>query len=78
MIKIKTSLTCLLMSLLFTSCMLNCNKNFIGKYYKQKEGVINYLEIKRNGDFLHYYSEGETVLTHEGKWEKNKEGHFRL
>jgi hypothetical protein len=62
-----------------TSCS-SCfsEKEFIGKYYSQKKGIENYVEIKKNGKFTHFYSKGELTLKHSGTWEKNKKGYCYL
>ena len=34
----------------------SCDKEITGKYYcNREEGAINYLELKNNGTYHHYY-----------------------
>lgn len=66
----------LLFSLFLKSCFLNnCPDQIkIGKYYsRQDTTVVNYLELKPNGSFVHYYKEGKKELKHSGKWKRSKD-----
>ncbi|WP_298782641.1 hypothetical protein [uncultured Polaribacter sp.] len=69
----------ILIFLIFASCSICPSENeFIGKYYSQKEGIENYIEIQKNGNFNHFYSKGELTLKHSGTWEKSKNGYCYL
>jgi len=60
---------------LILGCSTCSNKNLSGKYYKKVDaGTINYIELKINGDFLHYYSNSDTILLHKGRWELDTKG----
>jgi len=69
----------ILTSLTISSCT-SCfsEKEFIGKYYSQEEGIENYVEILKGGKFTHFYSKGKLTLKHSGTWEKNKNGYCGL
>jgi len=61
---------------LILGCSTCNNKNLSGKYYKRFDAdTINYIEIKTNGIFLHYYSNSDTILQHQGRWEIDKKGY---
>lgn len=75
----KSFLYLILVFLTFTSCSICPSENeFIGKYYSQKEGIENYIEIKKNGEFNHFYSKGELILKHSGTWKKSENGYCWL
>ena len=75
----KNLLYLILVFLTFISCEICPSENeFIGKYYSQKEGIENYIEIKKNGEFTYFYSKGELILKHFGTWEKSKNGYCSL
>ena len=75
----KSFLYLILVFLTFTSCSICPSENeFIGKYYSQKEGIENYIEIKKNGEFNHFYSKGELILKHSGTWKKSENGYCCL
>jgi hypothetical protein len=68
----------IIFSLTFTGCYCPSESEFIGKYYSQKEGIENYVEIKKNGNFTHFYSKGQLTLKHSGTWGKSKNGYCFL
>lgn len=78
-IKIKWYHIIILTGFIIGGCT-SCNEEkLVGKYYKEtKIGVENYLEIKENGFFLHYFSNNDTILKHEGKWNLNDKGFCQI
>ena len=75
----KSFLYLILVFFTFTSCSICPSENeFIGKYYSQKEGIENYIEIKKNGEFNHFYSKGELILKHSGTCKKSENGYCWL
>ena len=67
--------------LLFQSCLdlRTCSRDLSGKYIcKNNPKAINYLEIKDDGTFLHYYKNGTIVLTDKGTWVKSNDGYCEI
>lgn len=47
----------------------NCDSESKGRYYcYNNEKAINWLDIKKDGTFSHYYKEDTFQLSHHGKW----------
>jgi hypothetical protein len=54
----------------------NCKSNISGKYYcNNDKNAINFIDLKDNGTFLHYYKKGTIELSSEGSWKKNTNGY---
>lgn len=67
--------------LLFQSCLnlRTCSQNLSGKYIcNNNPKAINYIEIKDDGTFLHYYKKNNVVLTDEGTWVKSNNGYCEI
>lgn len=61
----------LLLSLNSCISFRGCNDDIIGKYYVVKKGeFINYLILKEDGNYYHYYKENGIELSSSGKWKK--------
>ncbi|MFI2744350.1 hypothetical protein ACG2LH_16565 [Zhouia sp. PK063] len=76
--RVKLLIFFLLSLVLSQSCLdlSSCNKDLKGKYYcNREEGSINYLELKQNGKYYHYYKNGKVELFNEGYWQKSKDGY---
>ena len=70
----KNFIIVLISILLFQSCfnLRTCSQNLSGKYIcNNNPKAINYLELKDDGTFLHYYKVDNIVLTDKGTWVKS-------
>ena len=57
----------------------SCDKDLSGKYYcNHDENSINYLELKKNGTFYHYYKNENVELSNEGSWKKSNDGYCKI
>ena len=53
-----------------------CNKDIIGKYSCNNiDDAENYLEIKKDGTFYHYFKKDTVMLDNMGVWEWTKKGY---
>jgi hypothetical protein len=67
--------------LLFQSCLdlRTFSQDLSGKYIcKNNSKAVNYLEIKDDGTFLHYFKKGNVVLTDKGTWVKSNDGYCEI
>lgn len=67
--------------LLFQSCLdlRTCSQNLSGKYIcNNNPNAINYIELKDDGTFFHYYKEDNVVLTDKGNWVKSNDGYCEI
>ena len=67
--------------LLFQSCLdlRTCSQDLSGKYIcKNNPKAVNYIELKDDGTFLHYYKNGNVVLTDKGTWMKSNDGYCEI
>lgn len=48
-------------------------KEISGIYYSGEKDASHYVELKTNGEFLHFYKKGELELQNIGKWHFNRE-----
>lgn len=61
--------------------MFSCtpSQKYIGKYYCSNiKGAENYLIIKKNNHYFHYFKKDSVVLSQEGKWEFLTDGFERI
>ena len=68
-------------TILFQSCLdlRTCSQDLSGKYTcNNNPNAINYLELKNDGTFFHYYKEGSVVLTDKGTWVKSNDGYCQV
>tara|TARA_B100001765_G_scaffold46201_1_gene26758 strand:+ start:54 stop:461 length:408 start_codon:yes stop_codon:yes gene_type:complete len=64
-----------------TSCFFlrDCSNDVYGKYVLiNNPEAENYLILRRNGTFEHFYSEQNIVLKNEGNWKKSNDGYCVL
>jgi len=66
------------LTVLFLGCNSVCKNNLEGRYYVKKDNATNYLELYKNGEFLHYYSENDSIITHRGLWKKSSDGFCKI
>ena len=53
-----------------------CDQNLIGKYVCYNiPNAENYLLLKDDGTFIHYFKEGNTEIKDEGTWQMSNKGH---
>ncbi|WP_396179842.1 hypothetical protein [Flavobacterium sp.] len=69
----KNNLNLLFVWLFISSCSgISCNF-LAGRYYnKSDRNATNYLVIKDNGTYFHYYKKDSVELYHKGVWQKAK------
>lgn len=68
----------IIVSFIFKGCidLRPCAKSIEGKYYcDRNDKAINFLEIRDDGTFLHYYKEKDIELFHNGTWKRNSDGY---
>lgn len=68
-------------SLTMQSCLdlRSCDKELSEKYYcNHEKDSVNYLELKKNGTYYHYYKKGEVELANEGSWTKSNDGYCKI
>jgi len=68
-------------SLLTQSCLnlRSCKEDLEGKYFCYNDKTaINYLIIRKDGTFYHYYNNGEIELHDNGTWKKNDDGYCKI
>jgi hypothetical protein len=71
----------LLLLLFLNSCLdlRNCNANIVGKYIcSNMPNSTNFIKIKKDGTFLHYYKKNNIVLISQGTWEKSTDGYCKI
>jgi len=68
--------------LILESCLSfrSCDWNKLaGRYYCYNNNeAINWLDIKKDGTFQHYYKEGDIKLSHSGTWKKSEKGNCAI
>ncbi len=66
------SLTIIIM-ILFTNCNPS-KKKVVGKYYAKHNWGVEYVIIRKDNTYLHYFSDKDEVTQHEGNWkfERNR------
>ena len=66
----------LFLVLIFQSCLdlRSCDFNKLhGRYYcYNNEKTLNWLDLKKDGTFSHYYKQGSIELSHHGTWKKDR------
>ena len=71
----------LILIFFFQSCLdlRTCNKNLDGEYVcKNNPEAENYLVLRDNGTFLHYYKENNLEFTDTGTWKKSSSGYCTI
>jgi hypothetical protein len=79
--KTKNFIIIFIFILLFQSCLnlRTCSQNLSGKYIcNNNPNAINYLELKDDGTFFHYYKDDNVVLTDKGTWLKSNDGYCEI
>ncbi|MEC7262700.1 MAG: hypothetical protein VXW38_03100 [Bacteroidota bacterium] len=56
-----------------------CQNDIFGKYVCYNDsGAVNYLLLKDDGSFLHYYKKNQTILTDSGRFKRSKKNNCIL
>lgn len=62
---------------IFSGCLdiKNCNFNISGRYFCYNDyDAVNFIDLNKDGTFIHYYKKGNLILTSQGTWEKSTNG----
>ena len=63
----KTFLNLLLLFFVTISCLPK-REEMVGRYYCNRENIVNYLDLHENGTFYHFFQEDSITLENSGKW----------
>lgn len=56
-----------------------CSDNVIGKYYCYNyEDAINYIELLKDGHFIHVFKQAKNLLMDTGSWELSVNGYCQV
>jgi len=79
--KIKILIIVFFLSLVMQNCLnlRSCEKNIYGKYYcKNDNKALNYLELKKDHSYFHYYKKDSIELYNTGHWNKIDDGYCKI
>jgi len=68
---------------LFEGCISfrgGCNEDIEGRYFSERKAknIINYLDLKKDGTYYHYYKEDNVEVNCSGKWEKVNDPYCKI
>jgi hypothetical protein len=56
-----------------------CPEEVTGKYVCNNDpNATNYLELNKDGSFLHYYRIGDKIITDTGNWNRSENGYCEI
>jgi hypothetical protein len=71
-------ITLLLLTILLNGCKPS-GEDIAGRYYARHNKGIEYIDVKQDGTYLHYFKNDSIGQKQEGKWEYEREGlHLRF
>ena len=70
----KFLISIVVVSIIFNSCSYKICNISLGRYInKNDQSVINYIDLAKDGTYVHYYRKDTVVLSQDGYWKKSKE-----